>query len=206
MLFRSDSTYVFGDYPFVSLQKNEFGSGSQYPNMNIVVDSTTNIGSGVYASYTIADNTPNAAGPLNSVALAINSYTPEYSNNYTNPEGVAIIQGGGAYNGAFGDSDTVFGFRSGSLDIWKPSRFKASVIVTGSVNVTGGITGSLRGTASFATTASYAINAGTSGYANNFDRTGLIQTASYTAQQTIKGKVEITGSIFNKGKIGRAHV
>jgi hypothetical protein len=147
-----DEFKIIGDSPSINIGLNTNNSGSQYPNINVNLNSV-NYFENVFGGYSIND-----VGTGNGIALTMNTYTGVYSS--TPNEAVAVIGGGGDYSG----DNTAIGFRSGSIDFWKPTIFKrGGVNITGSLNVTGGITGSI-------------------------DKTGLITTGSATTgSQTVKG-------------------
>jgi len=98
--------------------QNADGSGGQYPNININVDSSTYEGN-IYAGLNINDASGKDGGKF-----IMTTYGP-YNDN------VPIIGGGGQYNG----DDTAIGFYSGSIDMWKPTRFRA--LITGSLTISG---------------------------------------------------------------------
>jgi hypothetical protein len=98
--------------------QNADGSGGQYPNININVDSSTYEGN-IYAGLSINDASGKDGGKF-----IMTTYGP-YNDN------VPIIGGGGQYNG----DDTAIGFYSGSIDMWKPTRFRA--LITGSLTISG---------------------------------------------------------------------
>lgn len=101
----------------VSIQKNSASSGSAYTGVNIKVDNTTDP-TNVYSSLQLIDDQSGVT-----LALAWNSYTGLYANS------TPMIVANQFYNG----SDAAIAFPNNTIDIWKPSTFKAPTIVTGSV-------------------------------------------------------------------------
>ena len=123
---------LYNQYGGIGIQQNPEGSGSQYPGVAVKVDSTTAGGNGVFASLGLYDVIPNSSPDnLNVGVFALSSYQGVYGDSY--PEAVLVLAGGGQYNG----DDTSIGFRSGSIDIWKPTNIKANTEISGSLKVSG---------------------------------------------------------------------
>jgi fibronectin-binding autotransporter adhesin len=106
----------------INLAKNAQNSGSAYVNVTAVVDNVTDP-TNVYSSYQLVDQSGNTI-----IAIAANSYTPEYPNT-TIPY---LFGGGNNTNG----SNTGIAFPSnGEMDVWKKSNLKFGLEVTGSTNI-----------------------------------------------------------------------
>lgn len=176
-IIQDNSLAIYGQYPGINLQANANGSGSQYPNMQIVLDSATYSGDGFIGGYGTSDSATGA-----SVAIGINGYSTRY--NFPNP--VPMIYGQG---NLFSDvDDTLIGFPAGRVDIFRKTNISDSLTVTGSftaslqegyvwVGNSSGIT-SLVATSSFGST----INTG------SFATTG---SNSFNGNQTITGSLNV---------------
>lgn len=112
-------------FGFISIQRNQEGSGSQYPVVNISLDSANYVVDGVIGSFYVQD-TPTSQ----SIALGINTY----SNVYGFPNPVPMIFGQGNITG--GD-DTLIGFPAGRIDMWRPTNISGNLNVTGSSTLSG---------------------------------------------------------------------
>ena len=145
--------------------QNEDGTGVPFGSFNINcsgVDPTTN---GVFSSLNIVGNSSEET-----INIALSNYTPMYGN-----EAVPTIYAGGYYDGLYGNTDTTMTFYSSSIQMWKPTQFKAPVAMTGSVRITG----------------SLYLNDSPVGAS---DRNGLITTGSAFSDQQIQGTLRVSGS------------
>jgi hypothetical protein len=106
--------------------QNQNGSQIQYGGVSIGIDTAT-YPSDIASGYSI-----NGDVDESSISYFVNTYTNEYSG-----KAVPVITGGGYYTGLVGSSNTNIGFYSSSIDIWKPTNFKAKIAVTGSVSASG---------------------------------------------------------------------
>jgi hypothetical protein len=107
----------------IDLRSNAEGSGSAYSGITTKVDNTSDP-TNVYSSYQLVDDQSGA-----NFAMAWNSYTGLYGTS------TPVLIANQQYNG----SDVAFGFPTNTIDVWKPSTFKAPTIVSGSArgNVNG---------------------------------------------------------------------
>jgi len=183
---------IYGQYPSIALQANAEGSGSQYPNIGIVIDSATYAGPGTIGGFQVSD-----VPTTQSVALGINTYSSIYG--FPNP--VPMIYGQGQLTNT-GD-DTLIGFPAGRIDIWRPTNISGSVNITGSLTNSGNqiINGELILTSSkfFRIGAAQAISTGVVGNGLLIESQGgnlirnLAGGGNITLQNT-QGNVNISGS------------
>ena len=184
---QDNALHMKGQYPFVQLASNAEGSGSEFANIELNVDSTlySNTYSGISINNRANNNTFLLAG------IATSTFTPEFGGEY-----VGLIAGGGTnING----SSTAIIFRTGSGDmyVFKPTSFAFGVNVTGSA-VFSELTGSLGG---FSASLNSRLLAATG---STVDTSSLVTTASfnsYTSSQDFKNTTfATTGSNVFVGK------
>jgi hypothetical protein len=122
---QNDGLFVLGQFPYVNLQSNAAGSGSQYPFMQLTLDTAAYPGDGAIGGYVIQDPSTNQ-----SIGIGINTYTGVYGF----PNATPVIYGQGA---SFPGDDTLIGFPAGRIDLWRTTNISGSLIVSGSSTLSG---------------------------------------------------------------------
>lgn len=152
-------------------------TGVQYGLNTIWVDNSTDP-TNVYSAFQVADyQTGNAIG------IAFNSYSPYYAAS------TPVLNGGGNWN----SSDVTLGLRSdGVMDVWKPTQFKESVQITGSLNLSGTLSASLQeGYVWVGGVGNRVVTAPTSSFGGG----GGGASFPYTGSAVITGSLAVTGSM-----------
>ena len=141
---------MLGQNPAITLAANVNSSGSQYPNLGVIVDPAL-YPTDIYGGFGVYQNS--AYTPTTLISMAANSYTKYY------PETVAGIFGGAANNNG---SDAAIIWRTGSalMEFEKESQFNYKVSISGSLNLTGSAYGNVVSMSITSNTASMDLSKG----------------------------------------------